>query len=360
MKKLFLSVLMAFLVSSASMPVTVLADDSVDSTAGSQLGSDIDNLIAQKGYSGTLLVIQDGKPVYLTSRGYADFSAGTYNNKDTAYEIDSVQKVMTAAMIMKLVQENKLSLSDKLSKFYPEVPNSQNISIRQMLDMTSGLTMGDAGPNQVLSDPDIIKADISKIHFLRLYYNKWNYQPINFNLLSGILEQVTGKSYEKLFEETYVKKLKLKHTIFAYNQRSGLLKATGYNNIDPLSSKLDYKNAFDYKKYFEYDELGTGQVYMSAYDLYKTEKYIATGSMLSEKSRETLFTPGSSSTYGGGMYHLKNDNFANGWGYGYQAVVHLSDDGNNAVISLQNYSRTAADAKPMVSQIYKMVQTEKY
>ncbi|CAJ1187065.1 Putative penicillin-binding protein PbpX [Companilactobacillus paralimentarius] len=358
MKKIFLPVLMLLAVLFGSMPVTALADDSVDPTVGGQMNQNIDDLISQKGYSGTLLVIKNGKPVYQTSRGYSNFSNGLSNDENTAYEIDSVQKTLTAAMVMKQVQKGHLKLSDKLSKFYPSIPGSKKITIRQMLDMTSGLVLSEVGPNEILSDSGIISADINDIHFSELSYKKWNYQPVNFNLLSGILEQITGKSYQKLFTQTYIKKLHLKHTIFAYDENPDIDKAAGYNNIDPLSSRLDYKNAFYTKKFFEFDELGTGQVYMSAGDLYKVEKYIMRGKMLSKKSRKKLFKRGSVSTYGGGMYHGKNDNFANGWGYGFQGVVHISNNGKNAVILLENYSRLAADAKPIAKQIYGMIQNE--
>lgn len=358
MKKIFLPILMLLAAILGTMPVTASADDTVDPTVGSQLDQNIDSILNQKGISGTLLVIKNGKTVYETSRGYSNYANGLSNDKNTAYEIDSVQKNLTAALVMKQVQKKHLKLSDKLSKFYPAIPGSQKITIRQMLDMTSGLVLSEVGPSEILPDSGIIDADIHNVHFSELSYKKWNYQPVNFNLLCGILEQVTGKSYQELFTKAYIKKLHLKHTIFAYDENPKIDKAAGYNNIDPLSARLDYKNAFYTKKFFEFDELGTGQVYMSAGDLYKVEKYIMRGKMLSKKSRKILFKRGSISTYGGGMYHGKNDNFANGWGYGFQGVVHISNNGKDAVILLENYSRIAADAKPVVKQIYGMIEDE--
>lgn len=358
MKKIFLPVLMIFAALLGAMPITAMADDSVDPTVGGQLNENIDSLLNQKGFSGSLLVVKNGKPIYQTSRGYSNYSNALSNEKNTAYEIDSVQKNLTAALVMKQVQKGHLKLTDKLSKFYPSIPGSKKITIRQMLDMTSGLILSEVGPNEILPDSGIIAADIRDVRFSKLFYKKWNYQPVNFNILSGILEKITGKSYQELFTKEYIKKLHLKHTIFAYDERPGVDKAAGYNNIDPLSAKLDYKNAFYTKKFFEFDELGTGQVYMSAGDLYKIEKYIMRGKMLSKKSRKVLFKRGSVSTYGGGFYHGKDDNFANGWGYGFQGVVHISNNGKNAVILLENYSRLAADAKPIAKQIYGMIQDE--
>lgn len=341
-------------------PTTVLAstgNNSLDTTAGDDFGQQVNSLLDKKGFSGSLLVVKDGKTVFQTSRGYSNFADGIQNTTATAYEIDSVQKSMTAALIMREVQKKKLSLNDKLHDFYPQIPGSKKITIRQMLDMTSGLILkGDVGPDKVLSDQDILNEDIGNIVFSKVMYKRWNYAPVNYNLLSGILEQITGRSYRYLFEKHFVKKLHLKHTVFAYDETPGVQKASGYSNVDPLSARLDYRNAFDTKRFYQFDELGTGQVFMSTSDLWKVEKYIMTGSILTNKSRKQLFKPGSVSTYGGGLYHGTNDNFANGWGYGFQAVMHISDNGKDGVVLLENYQRIAADMKPIAKQVYQMLE----
>ncbi|CAJ2234681.1 Putative penicillin-binding protein PbpX [Companilactobacillus paralimentarius] len=355
MKKMFLPILMLSSALLGIAPSTACVDSSVDTNYTDEFAQKANKILDQKGFSGSLLVVKNGKPIFETSRGYSNYGTSLYNNDETSYEIDSIQKNLTAAMVMKLVQENKLSLNDKLSQFYPEVPGSNNITLRQMMAMTSGLMLkGDVGPYRVMSDSEIINTDIKNTKYISLLHDKWNYQAINFNLLCGILEKVTGKTYQQLFTETYTNKLNLKHTIFAYDYSPDVVKAIGYNNPNPLSIKMDYQNIFYTKRYYEYDELGTGQVFMSASDLYKAEEYIMNGSMLTKKSRDELFVPGSISTYGGGMYHGKDDNYANGWGYGFQGVVHISDDGKTAVVALENYSRKAADVKPFVKQIYQM------
>ncbi|WP_025024574.1 serine hydrolase domain-containing protein [Companilactobacillus nodensis] len=351
------------------MPTLPLIPISADDTTGANQSTDtsknidqdafaskVDNLLTQKDFSGTILVVKDGKVIYETSRGYSNFGKGRMNIDNTTYEIDSIQKSLTAAMIMKQVEKGKLSLNDKLHKFYPSIPGSKKITIRQMLDMKSGLIMANQiGPSSVMSDDHILQNDIKKLHFSELHYNRWYYSPINFNLLSGILEKTTGKSYRYMFTKTYIDKLDLKHTIFAYDKSPEIEKAAGYSNVDPLSPKADYHRAFRTNSYYTYDELGTGQVYMSALDLYKAEHYIVAGNLLSKKSKRELFKAGSSSLYGGGFYNGRNNKFANGWGYGFQTVVHISDNGKDSVVVLENYQRLAADIKPTASQIFGML-----
>lgn len=356
MKKIILVILTMIFGSffSTNVKADVVKADVVNSDS---FDKQVNRILDQKNFSGTILVVRDGKVLYSTSKGYSDKASRSKNYLNTSYEVDSIQKSMTAALIMKQVELGNLSLDDKLSKFYPSVPGSSRITIRQMLDMKSGLILpGDVGPQKVLSDQGIIKSDIKRIKFSHALYDNWYYSPINFNLLSGILEKITGQSYRHLFYESYVKKLHLKHTEFAYShQLKTTDKSTGYTNFDPLSGASSYGHPFNITKFETFDELGTGQVFMSVHDLYKVENYILAGKMLTEASREQLFVPASISDYGGGFYNKYNDHYSDGWGYGFQGIVHLSSDGKNAVIVLSNYSRISEDLKPAAKNIFEMV-----
>ena len=88
--------------------------------------------INRLGIKDSVLVTSNMKPVL----NYA-----TNNSTDTSYLINSVQKSMTAAMVMREVQKGKLSLKDKLSKYYPNVAGAQKVRISNLLDMTSGLDL---------------------------------------------------------------------------------------------------------------------------------------------------------------------------------------------------------------------------
>lgn len=357
MKKIilvFLTLMLVMPLSATNTKADVVKADVVNSDS---FDKQVNQILNQKNFSGTILVVRNGKVLYSKSKGYSNKFSKHKNHLNTSYEVDSIQKSMTAALIMKQVELGKLSLDDKLSKFYPSVPESNKITLRQMLDMKSGLVLpGAVGPQKVLSDQAIIKSDIKRIKFSHALYNNWYYSPINFNLLSGILEKVTGQSYRHLFYESYIKKLHLKHTEFAYSHHLKQAdKSTGYTNIDPLSGASSYGHPFNITKFETFDELGTGQVFMSVHDLYKVENYILAGDMLTEASRQELFVPASISDYGGGFYNKYNDHYSDGWGYGFQGVVHLSSDGKNAVIVLSNYSRLSDDLKPAAKTIFNMV-----
>lgn len=312
----------------------------------------VNELLKKDNFCGTVLIIKNGQPLYSRGVGYANFEMKKKNQENTAFEIDSIQKNLTAGLLMKLVEEHKVSLDDKLAKFFPEIPGSKKITLRQMLDMKSGLVLANGGPKKVLPDARIVDTDIGSITFSKIMYNKWQYSPVNFVLLARIVEKITHKTYKQLFTEEYIHKLNLHDTTFAYGPDHEVNKAQGYTNRDPLSGQLNYRDPYITKEFQARDELGTGQVFMSPSDLYKLENYLVAGNFLSEKSRAELFIPASISTYGGGFYNSQQSHRADGWGYGFQSVVHISDDGQTAVVVMTNYQRLANDIKPMVSQLY--------
>ena len=82
---------------------------------------------AQQGM-GSVSIFKDGQEVYQKSIGYSDIEKGLKANAKTKYRIGSISKTFTAAIILQLVQEGKLSLDTRLDKFYPDLPNASSIT----------------------------------------------------------------------------------------------------------------------------------------------------------------------------------------------------------------------------------------
>ncbi|MBA1392314.1 class A beta-lactamase-related serine hydrolase, partial [Lactobacillus sp. XV13L] len=118
---------------------------------------------------GSVLVIRNGKVLL----DYAE-----NNTADTSYLINSVQKSMTAAIVMRLVQAGRLHLRDHLSEFYPEVPGANKITLHNLLTMTAGLELkpgAKLGRQHFISDQDNIQSDAAKTIFVPKMLNKWYY-----------------------------------------------------------------------------------------------------------------------------------------------------------------------------------------
>src|SRR5690348_13566934 len=89
--------------------------------------------------NGAVLVAQKGKVLFEEGYGYKNAAAKTMNDVHTIFQIGSVTKQFTSAVILQLQQEKKLSVKDKLSKYFPDYPRGNDISLENLLTHTSGI-----------------------------------------------------------------------------------------------------------------------------------------------------------------------------------------------------------------------------
>jgi D-alanyl-D-alanine carboxypeptidase len=140
---------------------------------------------------------------------------------DDHFRVGSNTKTMTGTVILQLVQEGKLKLDDPISKFRPDVPNGENITIAQLAEMRSGLYSYsfDPGFNATL-DSDPQKAwtpdELLAIAFKHPPNfppgEKFNYSNTNTVLLGVVIEKVTGMTLSEAFQKRLFEPLKLAHT----------------------------------------------------------------------------------------------------------------------------------------------------
>ena len=104
-----------------------------------KLDSLLDRIDAAEKAMFSLAIHQDGKPIYTRAVGFADVESEEKANPKTMYRIGSISKTFTSTIILKLIEEGKLSLDTKLSTFYPELPNAEEITIKYLLNHHSGL-----------------------------------------------------------------------------------------------------------------------------------------------------------------------------------------------------------------------------
>ncbi|MBP2058284.1 D-alanyl-lipoteichoic acid biosynthesis protein DltD [Lactobacillus colini] len=310
--------------------------------ASEQNSNQLKGMLNMQNLQGSFLIVKNGKVKYSYSSGWSNEKTRKANSANTSYLIDSVQKSMTAVMLMRQVEAGKIKLSDKLSKYYPQVPNAKEITIKELLDMTSGLT---TRPGTVLGSPvfksnqDGINYDIkNNIIYLDKLHGKRYYSSINYVLISGILEKITNKSYEDLFNQTFVKRLGLKHTAFIWStpqKLNAINFANSYKYVGDKHGDLA-KVALDLNEL--HGELGAGSVAMSNSDLYKVMKAMVDGSLLSKSSMKKLYEGPAPEYYGGGFYNSpKGFRGANGAGSGYYAFVRISNNGKDAIIAQANH-----------------------
>jgi D-alanyl-D-alanine carboxypeptidase len=182
-----------------------------------------DRLAEKNKAMGSLTIAKDGQELYARSIGFSQIN-GTEKKPLTPanrFRIGSITKMFTAAMILQLVEEGKLKLTDTLDGFYPQVPNAKKITIEQLLAHRSGIpnvrrvqnSQGNANTKPITREEMlalIVKATPEFEPDARQSYSNSGYQ-----LLGMILEKLTGKSYAAALEERITSRIGLKDTYLA-------------------------------------------------------------------------------------------------------------------------------------------------
>lgn len=171
-------------------------------------------------FMGALCIREGENVVFNKAYGYADVENTIAADRLTKYKIGSITKTFTAVMIMQLMEEKKLNLQTKLSRFYPNIPNAEKISIYDLLHHRTGIV-------DYINGDTITGKNIYRFHSKEEMIQKiTNYKPLfepgikheysnsNYNLLGYILETLTKKSYAENLQTRIVKKANLINTYF--------------------------------------------------------------------------------------------------------------------------------------------------
>jgi D-alanyl-D-alanine carboxypeptidase len=162
-------------------------------------------------------IMQDGKAVLEEGYGMANLEHKVPVKPETVFRIASMTKQFTATGVLLLAQENLLSTNDKLSRFFPEFPRSDEVTIRQLLTHSSGLPSYDAKPeyrsfrlqshtisellNWIKPDPYVAEPGA-----------QYSYSNSGYLMLAGIIEKVSGKSFREFLKVRVFDRLGLTNT----------------------------------------------------------------------------------------------------------------------------------------------------
>lgn len=180
----------------------------------------IDSLIAlvveHKQMMGSVALAKNGTIIYQKAFGIAAPTNMQQSNINTKYRIGSITKMFTATMIMQLIEEHKLSLDDKLAKYYPQLPNANKITITNLLNHHSGLyNFTDSNYLAYYTKPKTHEELLAMFAMQKPEFEpgeRGEYSNTNYVLLGYILEQITKKSYAANLEQRITKKLSLSNT----------------------------------------------------------------------------------------------------------------------------------------------------
>jgi D-alanyl-D-alanine carboxypeptidase len=172
---------------------------------------------------GMVVLVRTPKGDYLRATGTALRNGGAPVTPDTRFRIGSQTKTMTGTAILQMVQEKKIKLTDPVSKYRPDVPGGDTITIAQLGDMRSGLFNYTESPefNRVLdTEPGKVWTtdELLRIAFAHPPYfppgKGWHYSNTNFVLLGAIAEQLDRKPLERIMQDRFFTPLGLAGTSY--------------------------------------------------------------------------------------------------------------------------------------------------
>jgi CubicO group peptidase (beta-lactamase class C family) len=237
---------------------------------------------------GSLTITRDGNVVYSRAIGYARVDATERKLLTAAsrFRIGSITKMFTASMILQLVEEGKLELTDSLARFFPQIPNAGKITIAQMLNHRSGI------PNIAPPQGREPGMPITKDEMLALVASgtplfepgtQHSYSNSGYFLLGLILERVTGKSYAEALEERIASRIRLKDTYVA----TGSIDVSKNESLTYLNTGSDWKQGTETHPSVLF---GAGQIVSTPNDLARFAQALFDLRLLSRASLDLMTT----------------------------------------------------------------------
>ena len=250
------------------------------------------------GFSGSVLLARDGKPIFNKGYGMANIELGVPNSPETVFRLGSVTKQFTGMAITMLQERGKLSVNDPICKYLADCPAAwKPITVKNLLTHTSGITnytdFPDFAKTTIMPISTAEMTDLLKTKPLDFTPNeKFSYSNSGYYLLGEIIEKVSGKTYADFLQENIFTPLGMKST--GYDNPLQIIKnrAAGYARTGGKTLNASYMDMTV--------PFAAGALYSTTGDLLLWDQALYTEKLVKQKSLDEMFTP-----------------FKNGYGYGW-------------------------------------------
>jgi CubicO group peptidase (beta-lactamase class C family) len=319
------------------------------------ISQDLNRYLSKPGtFNGTALVVYKGNILLYKGYGYKNKTLNTLNDTATIFRIGSLSKPFTATVVMRLEQEGRLSVKDPVSRYIPNYPGGDSITIEQLLIHRSGVKEYLA-VKEIQQLPD--SAPPISMEKLISYFKdeprvlppgeKLPYSNSNYILLAYIIEKITGEKFEHVVRKVIFGPLQMHHSGFDFKGLKTSDKSTGHEH-----HKKDFVTKTDFDSTYA---PGCGSMFTTAMDLYKFYKGLYSGQVISDSTRERAFIP-RQWLYGYGWfsytaYGRKCISHAGGVP-GFMADMKFYPDDDLCIILLLNTNVAKADADKIAAMVF--------
>ncbi|WP_294271255.1 serine hydrolase [uncultured Chryseobacterium sp.] len=282
--------------------------------SSAQLNQKLDSII-QTEFSdpsapgGVFLVSQKGKTLYEKAFGKANIELDVNMTSGNVFQIGSMTKQFTAIAVLILESRGKLSVNDPVSKYIPDYPSGNVITIHHLLTHTSGIK----DFTRMKSLSDIAQKEMTPKQMVDFFKNetpdfkpgeKFEYNNSGYVLLGYLIELISGERYEDFIRKNIFEKADMKNSCYASDRKIIKNRAYGYHQ---KTDGYVNKTIINFSVPFS-----SGSLMSTAEDMVRWQHALNTGLILDAEHTRKAFTPyslnnGEKLTYGYG-WHLKDIN----------------------------------------------------
>ena len=261
----------------------------------------------KNGPGGVFLISKAGKPIYQKAFGMANIELDVDMNTENVFQLGSITKQFTAVAILMLHQQQKLNVTDPISKYIPDYPAGNKITIHHLLTHTSGIK--DFTKMKALNE--IAQKDLSPLEMVNFFKNeavdfkpgeKFEYNNSGYVILGYLIELVTGDKYANYIQKNIFDQLAMVNSRYASDRMTIKNRAYGYQK-----KGNDYVNKTSISFNIPY---ASGALMSTVTDMVKWQNAISNHKLLNKEMSNLAFTK-----------KYLNDGSVINYGYGW----HLSD-----------------------------------
>lgn len=255
-------------------------------------------------------VMRDGKIIKATGYGLANVELNVSVKPESIFQTGSVGKQFTATAVMMLVEEGKLGLDDKITKYFPEAPAAwKAVTVRHLLTHTSGIA--DYGGEESTMGKGVInfRQDYTEDDLVRIFSampmdfqpgEKWKYSNTGYVILGVLIHRVTGKFYGDFLQERIFHPLGMTSTRIISEVDIIPGRTTGYRLLKGELKNQEWVSP-------SLNTTADGALYTNVYDLAKWDAALYTERLLKKASFDQMWTPVK-------LNNGTNYNYGFGWG----------------------------------------------
>ena len=254
-------------------------------TVTGELKEQMDAALEEMGFVGIVSLTHHGTVVYQSVTGNDEL--GQPLTADSSMYVGSVSKQFCAAAIVKLRDQGKLSLDDTLDLYFPEYPLGKDLTVRNLLTMSSGMRTVITASDGIafsaeLSDQENLDLAVQWLFQQPLHFepgSEMEYCNFNYTLLGLIVEQLSGQSYQEFITENFFKPLGMTHSGF----------------VSQVKENPEWAKGLTYDTMQETDLIGlpqgAGDIVTNAADIELWMTALRTGQVVSMESYREMTTP---------------------------------------------------------------------